>query len=115
MRTYFCFLLSLFLFSGAKYAVSQEQNDPNLCVGNYYTEEEARSVLRHLKEEYKTKKEWLQRTEIIRQGILNGAGLVPFPPKTPLKPVNTNLRKYDGYSVQNVAVESLPGVFVTGS
>lgn len=115
MRTYFCFLLSLFLFSGVKYAVSQEQNDPNLCVGNYYTEEEARSVLRHLKEEYKTKKEWLQRTEIIRQGILNGAGLAPFPPKTPLKPVYANLRKYDGYSVQNVAIESLPGVFVTGS
>jgi dienelactone hydrolase len=41
--------------------------------------------------------------------------LVPFPEKTPLKPIYTSERKYDGYSVKNVAIESLPGVFLTGS
>lgn len=94
---------------------SQNQNESNLCVGHYYTEAEASEVLQNLKSEYTTKEEWLQRTEIIRQGIVKGAGLVPFPEKTPLKPRYTKIRKHKGYSVQNVAIESLPGVFVTGS
>ncbi|MHC4546153.1 MAG: alpha/beta hydrolase family protein, partial [Planctomycetota bacterium] len=37
------------------------------------------------------------------------------PKKCPLNPIIHSRRKYDGYSVQNVAFESLPGVFVTGS
>ena len=94
---------------------SQEQNNPNLCIGHYYTENEAKEVLEKLKSQYQTKDAWLQRAEIIRQGILEGADLVPFPAKTPLKPRFSEIREYDGYSVQNVAIESLPGVFVTGS
>lgn len=99
----------------AKPGGSQEQTEANLCVGHYYTEEQAKEVLENLKSQYQTKDEWLQRAEIIRQGILKGADLVPFPEKTPLKPRYTETRKYDGYSVRNVAIESLPGVFVTGS
>ncbi len=115
MRTYLYFLVCFFLFAGTKNAVSQEQQDPGLCVGHYYTEEEAREVINDLKQAYRTKEEWQQRAEIIREGILKGAGLVPFPEKTPLKPYYAEKRIYDGYSVQNVAIESLPGVFVTGS
>ncbi len=115
MRTYLYFLVCFFLFAGTKNAVSQEQQDPGLCVGHYYTEEEAREVINDLKQAYRTKEEWQQRAEIIREGILKGAGLVPFPEKTPLKPHYAEKRIYDGYSVQNVAIESLPGVFVTGS
>jgi uncharacterized protein len=89
--------------------------DNNLCIGHYYTEDEARQVLDKLKTVYQTKEEWLQRAEMIRKGILKGAGLDPLPAKTPLKPRTTKERKYDGYSVKNVAIESLPGVFVTGS
>lgn len=99
----------------AKPGGSQEQTEANLCVGHYYTEEQAKEVLENLKSQYQTKDEWLQRAEIIRQGILKGADLVPFPEKTPLNPRYTETRKYDGYSVRNVAIESLPGVFVTGS
>lgn len=94
---------------------SQNQNESILCVGHYYTEEEAKEVIENLKLQYQAKDEWLQRAEIIRQGILKGADLIPFPEKTPLKPSYSEMRKYDGYSVQNVAIESLPGVFVTGS
>lgn len=96
-------------------AVAQNQNETNLCVGAYLSEEEGKNVLAELKTEYTSKTEWLARAEIIRNGILEGADLVPFPEKTDLKPVYTKERKYDGYSVRNVAIESLPGVFVTGS
>ena len=65
-------------------ANSQNADDKNLCVGAYYTEEEGAANLLKLRELYQTKEEWLQRTEIIKKGILKGSGLVPFPEKTPL-------------------------------
>ena len=94
---------------------SQNVNNPNLCIGAYYTEEEGAANLVVLRKSYQTKDEWLKRREIIKHGILEGAGLIPFPAKTPLKPIYTDERKYDGYSVKNVAIETLPGVFLTGS
>jgi len=108
-------VLLLVFISVAFNARSQNENNANLCVGAYYTEAEGAANLEKLRKSYTTKEEWLKREEVIKQGILNGAGLVPFPEKTPLKPIFTSERKYDGYSVKNVAIESLPGVFVTGS
>jgi uncharacterized protein len=108
-------LLVLCVFFLNYFAASQETRNDNLCIGHYYTEPEAEKVLKQLKQSYKTEKEWLQRADIIKTGILEGAGLVPFPEKKALNPRFTEERKYDGYSVQNVAIESLPGVFVTGS
>jgi dienelactone hydrolase len=105
-------LIVLFMANVVK---SQNNVDENLCVGAYYTEAEGTSNLLKLKESYKTKEAWSERSEIIKQGILEGAGLIPFPEKNPLNPIYTSERKYDGYSVRNVAIESLPGVFLTGS
>jgi uncharacterized protein len=115
MKRIFSILILLVVSIHFNLVFSQNQNESNLCVGHYYTEEQAKEVIENLKSQYQTKDEWLQRTEIIRQGILKGADLVPFPEKTPLKPRYTEMRKYEGYSVQNVAIESVPGVFVTGS
>lgn len=114
MKTKISGLLIAGLFSTI-IANSQNTDNKNLCVGAYYAEAEGASNLLKLKESYQTKEEWLRRAEIIKKGILEGAGLVPFPEKTPLNPRYTSERKYDGYSVKNVAIESLPGVFVTGS
>ncbi len=109
-KTVFVAIATLLLFN-----CSFSQKESNLCVGNYYTEEEAKEVINNLKSEYKTSGEWIKRAGIIREGILKGADLVPYPEKTPLNPRFTEKREYPGYSVQNVAIESLPGVFVTGS
>lgn len=95
--------------------MAQEDQESMLCMGDYQTEEEAVEQLKRLKSEFSTLKEWKNRTQIIRNGILQGAELVPLPDKTPLNPIYRNKREYDGYSVENVAIESLPGVFVTGS
>ncbi|SHF98952.1 Acetyl xylan esterase (AXE1) [Mariniphaga anaerophila] len=111
-----CFFIGFtFLFAGTNPAASQNKNATNLCVGHYYTEDQAREVINNLKAEYTTKEEWQKRAEVIKSGILEGVGLVPFPEKTLLKPRYSDERKYEGYSVKNVAIESLPGVFVTGS
>jgi uncharacterized protein len=115
MKKYYSLLILFIIGMPAIHIVSQEQVKSDLCVGHYYTEAEALDVLQDLKLQYQTEEEWLERANIIRQGILRGAGLMPFPEKTPLKPHFMEERVYDGYSVQNVAIESLPGVFVTGS
>lgn len=109
------FVLLIVVFAGFTLVNAQNQEGFNLCVGHYFTQPEAKEFIDQLKKEYTTKEEWLKRAEIIRQGILEGAELAPMPEKTPLKPRYSKERRYDGYSVRNVAIESLPGVFVTGS
>lgn len=105
-------VLITFVYTGLVYA---QESKENLCMGHYFTEKAGKAFLEKSKSQYTTKKEWLQKKEIIKQGILKGTGLENPPQKTPLKPVYTGVRKYKGYSVQNVAIETLPGVFLTGS
>ena len=87
----------------------------NLCMGHYYTEEEGAEALQKTRERIKTKADWEAYAKIIREGILTGAELSPFPKKAPLNVIRKDLRDYGEYTVENVAFESLPGVFVTGA
>ncbi|HEY0863951.1 MAG TPA: hypothetical protein VGD97_07600 [Lacunisphaera sp.] len=79
------------------------------------TPEEARRELETLAAGYDTAAGWRQRAALVRQGILAGAGLAPLPARTPLNPRLTAERAHPGYVVQNLAFESLPGFFVTGT
>lgn len=104
------------------FGVCNAQNDPTaknqndmLCVGNYWTEEEGKAFLLQQKLSYPTLGQWESRAGEIRGQILKGAGFETLPAKTPLNPIMGEWRYYDGYKVQNIAFESLPGVFVTGS
>lgn len=73
------------------------------------------SDLKKLAQTYQDKDQWVARARTVREGILRGAELWPLPEKTPLSPRISSLRKYDGYSVENVAFESVPGFFVTAN
>ena len=73
---------------------------------------------RNLEEFSKTfsnREEWQARAKSVREGILTGAGLVPLPRRTPLNVYTHSVKKMDGYTVENVRFESLPGFFVTGN
>ena len=96
-------------------AENADGDKPQLCQGNYQTEEQAKEQLARFAKTYSTQAEWQQRAQRIREGILRGAELWPLPKKCPLNPIIHSKRVYDGYCVENVAIESLPGVFVTGS
>ncbi len=71
--------------------------------------------LKTISEQYHTLKEWQARREVIRQGILKGAQLFPLPKRTPLNVVTHSYRELNGYSVENVFFESVPGFFVSGN
>jgi len=86
-----------------------------LCQGNYQTEEQGKQQLGEFADSYSNLSQWKSRAEKIRSGILKGMELEPLPVKLPLKPIVHSKRVYDGYTVENVAFESVPGFFVTGN
>ncbi len=108
-------LLISFPGNGQKSNAQDKNSESMLCVGNYWTEAEGKAFLEKERKEYTTAEAWKKRAKEIRAHILKGAGLETFPKKCPLNPVFGEKRVHDGYQVQNVAFESLPGVFVTGS
>jgi len=96
-------------------AQGAEEKKPQLCQGNYQSEEAAKEQLAKFAQSYSNREQWEARAAQVREGILRGTELWPLPEKCPLKPIIHSKRKYDGYTVQNVAFESMPGVFVTGN
>ncbi len=86
-----------------------------LCQGNYWTEEQGRQHLAEFASTYHDRAGWEARARKIRMNILKGARLDPMPPKTPLNAIIRDKKAMDGYSVENVAFESMPGFWVTGN
>lgn len=86
-----------------------------LCQGHYQTEAQAVEQLQRLAAHSPTLDRWQVRRAVVRENILRGTGLWPLPRRTPLNPTLHSRRDYDGYSVENIAIESLRGIFVTGN
>ena len=88
---------------------------PKISREEYKLEEAGKGELRKLESMYSTKEEWEARKSLLREEILKGINLFPLPSKTPLNPVISSRRIYDGYSVENVSFESIPGYYVCGN
>ena len=58
---------------------------------------------------------WAAYATHLRTRIQEAVGLAPWPRRTSLNAVIRNRREHDGYTVENVAFESAPGIFVTGN
>ena len=59
-----------------------------------------------------TQADWLKRQEHVKR-ILNEL-VGPFPEKTPLNPKITGKLKKDGYRVEKIIIEPMPGSYLTG-
>ena len=79
------------------------------------TEDEARAQLERFAQTFETRDQWQARADRNREGILRGANLWPLPARCPLSPVIRGRQERKGYTVENVAFESLPGFYVTGN
>ncbi|MCI0493660.1 acetylxylan esterase [candidate division KSB1 bacterium] len=108
-------LLTLIFMSTAILGQIEHPSKSQLRQGNFLTEEQARQELAAFALSYSNLEEWQSRATRIRESILQGAELLPLPEKCPLRPIIHSKRKYNGYSVENVAFESLPGFFVAGN
>ncbi|WP_255578304.1 sugar phosphate isomerase/epimerase [Chitinophaga sp. sic0106] len=77
--------------------------------------EEGWAELDRIAAQYNTLQEWEQRKQDLKPCMLEALRLSPLPAAPAVAPIVTPLRKYDGYTVENVALEILPGVWVNGS
>ena len=77
--------------------------------------EEGKKHLDQLLSSYPVLPAWESRKAELRKCFLEQLRLTPLPKKTPLNPIYTPKRKMDGYTVENVAIETLPGVYLCGS
>ncbi len=64
---------------------------------------------------YRTLPEWEARKQKLRAQILFAAGLTPMPEKNPLKPVIFGRIERDGYTIEKVYLETLPGYYLCGN
>lgn len=71
--------------------------------------------LQNLLNEFPDLVSWEKRKECLREGLLTAMELNPLPPKLPIKPLYTGQNSFDNYTVENVAFECVPGVWVIGN
>jgi dienelactone hydrolase len=77
--------------------------------------EEGKKHLEILLASYPDLQSWVARKAELRNCFFEQLGLSPFPKKRPLNPIYTEKRKFDGYTVENVGIETIPGYYLCGS
>jgi dienelactone hydrolase len=88
---------------------------PSLCIRDFLTPEQGAEVLEQATVRFPDRGAWDDYAALVRRRIQEGAGLAPWPRRTPLSPIVHSRRELDGYSVENVALETIPGFFATGN
>jgi len=112
------FYISIILLIGVSQMTAQKEKSKYLCVGYYQSESDAVKQLEKFSGYYSNKNEWEKRAEIIRKGIIKGAELDKIPEeyrKAPFNTVLTEKKIMNGYTVQNIAIDGMPGHQITGN
>lgn len=77
--------------------------------------EEGEQFLEYLTKLYDDSTSWESRRKELQECMWQALGLSQLPEKPNTRPIITNPRVKNGYTIENIAIETLPGVFVTGS
>ncbi|WP_256012312.1 DUF4974 domain-containing protein [Desertivirga xinjiangensis] len=79
------------------------------------TPAEGREQLEYLSTLYDDVPSWEKRKSELKSCMREALRLTVLPARPKSKPIITNKRTFEGYTVENVALEVLPGVYVCGS
>lgn len=117
MKNKFIVSISLIICLGSTQIMKGQTNQnavsTDLCRGKYFTEIQGSDFLNaHIPE---SKKAWESRSKMIVQQIKEGMGLQKLPAKVNSKAVIHSKKEFDGYTIESVYFESLPGFYVTGN
>jgi len=105
--------IALVFFLGLASVKAQESM---LCMGAHWTEDEANLKMKEFRSSWNDLESWEARAETIREGIIEGMQLEKMPViEGQFHPVIHNRREMDGYAVENIAIESFPGFWITGN
>jgi sugar phosphate isomerase/epimerase len=98
-------------------AKKEKDKQYKLSVYEYYRwpVEEGWAELDRIAAQYKTVEEWEKRKKELKPCLLEALQLSHLPAAPASKPIITAQRKFDGYTVENIAIEILPGVWINGS
>lgn len=77
--------------------------------------QEGWDYLDKLASQYQDKDSWEQRKQQIRAEVFTAMKLSPMPARPDSDPLVTKRRKFKDYTVENFALEILPGVYINGS
>jgi len=113
MNYYKLFLLFLVSFLINKNSTVYGQD---LCQGNYWTEDERNLMMKKIASTSSDNASWESRAEQIKAQIKKGMQWEKMPQiEGNFNPIIRNTRKLDGYIVENIAIESFPGYYITGN
>ncbi|SDT16734.1 Acetyl xylan esterase (AXE1) [Mucilaginibacter mallensis] len=82
---------------------------------NVWSVEDGWAKLDSIAKLYHDVNSWEQRKAILRPALYKALDLSPLPSKPDSKPIITPKRIYNGYTVENIAIEILPGLYINGS
>ncbi|GLR19544.1 hypothetical protein GCM10007940_41600 [Portibacter lacus] len=87
-----------------------------LCQGGHWSEDEANLKMKEFAASWDDVTSWEERARRIKAQILKGMQFEKMPRTVGnFKEIITNKREMDGYTVENFALESFPGFYVTGN
>ncbi len=88
---------------------------PGVGLGAFLKPDQGKAVLDAALARFPDHDSWDAYAQHVRERIQEGAELSPWPERTPLNAVIHSRRVFDGYTVENVFFESVPGSYVTGN
>lgn len=110
-------ILGVIVFATGKTVdLSQAISEDMLCVGHHWTPDEANLKMKAFASTWQDRRSWEKRAKEIRAGILEGLHWDHMPKiKGSFNPIIHSRREMDGYVVENIAIESFPGFWITGN
>ena len=88
----------------------------SLRQGHYWTPDEANLEMKGFARTWKNRASWERRARAIREGILKGLHWDRMPDiEGDFRPIIHSRKEMDGYMVENIAIQSFPGFYITGN
>ena len=90
--------------------------DSLLCMGHHWSEDQANLRMKEFASEWSDLASWEKRRDRIKKGIIEGIQLEKMPKISGnFNTIIHSKREMDGYKVENIAIESFPGFYITGN
>jgi dienelactone hydrolase len=114
------YLSSYFLFSqGFKIDTDNGTefiSDKMICNGRHWTEAEGKANMQKFSQLWNDSESWNKRAKTIKENILNGIQWDKISLYgNQLNVIKHSKKMMNGYSVENIAIESFPGFYITGN
>jgi dienelactone hydrolase len=98
---------------------AKKEKDKVYKLGNYeyyrWNVADGWAELDRIASQYKNVEEWEKRKAALKECFLEATRLDHLPASPGTAPIKANFRKMNGYTIENLAIEILPGVWVNGS